>query len=61
MPFFDILAVVGTFAVAASARHAWREPGHLWRKLNSAALLLACFAAIWVAFSLHLLSPHLNY
>ncbi len=56
-----VLAIVGTIAVLANARYAWRATGGWWRKLNSAALVLACFATIWFAFSLHLLNLHLNY
>jgi hypothetical protein len=55
------LAIIGTIAVLANARHAWRSRGGWWRKLNSLALALACFATIWFAFSLHLLNVHLNY
>ncbi|WP_426701076.1 serine hydrolase domain-containing protein [Rhodanobacter sp. Col0626] len=56
-----VLAIVGTIAVIANARHAWRATGGWWRKLNSLALVLACFGTIWFAFSLHLLNLHLNY
>jgi hypothetical protein len=55
-----VLAIVGTIAVLANARYAWRATGW-WRKLNSVALVLACFATMWFAFSLHLLNLHLNY
>jgi hypothetical protein len=55
------LAIVGIVAACANAWCAWREPGGWWRKLNSAALVLACFATLWFAFSLHLLNLHLNY
>ena len=56
-----VLAVIGTLAVIANARHAWREPGGWWRKANSTMLVLACLAALWFVFSLHLLGLHLNY
>lgn len=56
-----VLAIVGTIAVLANARYAWRATGGWWRKLNSVALVLACFATMWFAFSLHLLNLHLNY
>ena len=52
---------IGTLAVIANARHAWREPGGWWRKANSTMLVLACLAALWFVFSLHLLGLHLNY
>ena len=45
----------------SNAFNAWHEHGGWWRKLNSTALVLACFAMIWFAFSLHLLNLHLNY
>jgi len=56
-----VLAIIGTFAAVMNAFHAWRERTGWWRKLNSSALVLACFAMIWFAFSLHLLNLHLNY
>lgn len=56
-----VLAIIGTIAALANARHAWRSHGGWWRKLNSLALVLACFVTIWFAFSLHLLNVHLNY
>lgn len=56
-----VLAIIGTIAALANACYAWRTPGGWWRKLNSLALVLACFATIWFAFSLHLLNVHLNY
>jgi CubicO group peptidase (beta-lactamase class C family) len=56
-----VLAIAGTVAALANARHAWREPGGWWRKLNSTALVLACLATVWFTLSLHLLSLHLNY
>jgi CubicO group peptidase (beta-lactamase class C family) len=56
-----VLAVIGTLAIVANARHAWREPGGWWRKTNSTMLVLACVAAFWFVFSLHLLGLHLNY
>ncbi|OOG59435.1 serine hydrolase domain-containing protein [Rhodanobacter sp. C03] len=56
-----VLAILGTVAVLANARCAWHEPGGWWRKLNSTALVLACCATLWFAFSLHLLNLHLNY
>ena len=56
-----LLAVVGTFAVIMNMRYAWGAVGGWWRKLNSLALTLACFATIWFVFSLHLLNLHLNY
>jgi CubicO group peptidase (beta-lactamase class C family) len=56
-----VLAIIGTIAALANARYAWRTRGSWWRKLNSLALVLACFATIWFAFSLHLLNVHLNY
>ena len=56
-----VLAIIGTIAAFKNAFHAWRERGGWWRKLNSVALLLACIATIWFAFSLHLLNLHLNY
>ena len=56
-----VLAIIGTIAAAMNAFHAWHEHGGWWRKLNSTALVLACFAMIWFAFSLHLLNLHLNY
>ena len=55
------LAVLGTVAVAVNAWHAWRMHGGWWRKLDSAILLIACFAATWFVVSQHLLSLHLNY
>ena len=55
------LAIIGTVAALANARHAWRTQGGRWRKLNSLVLVLACFTTIWFAFSLHLLNVHLNY
>jgi hypothetical protein len=55
------LAVVGIAAVIANVRYAWSERGRWWRKLHSAALLVACLAMAWFAFSLHLLNLHLNY
>lgn len=55
-----VLAIVGTL-VLANARHAWHATGGWGRKFNSIALVLACFATIWFAFSLHLLNLHLNY
>jgi CubicO group peptidase (beta-lactamase class C family) len=56
-----VLAIIGTIAAAMNAFHAWHERDGWWRKLNSSALVLACFAMIWFAFSLHLLNLHLNY
>jgi CubicO group peptidase (beta-lactamase class C family) len=56
-----VLAILGTVAVLANARCAWREPGGWWRKSNSTALVLACLATLWFVFSLHLLDVHLNY
>jgi CubicO group peptidase (beta-lactamase class C family) len=56
-----VLAILGTIAAMANARCAWSASGGWWRKLNSVALVLACFATIWFAFSLHLLNLHLNY
>lgn len=58
---FGVLAVIGTLAVIANAVCAWRERGPVWRKLSSAALLVACLAGVWFTFSLHLLNLHLNY
>ncbi len=56
-----VLAILGTVAVAMNAVCAWRQPSGWWRKTNSVLLLIACLAAIWFAFSLHLLNVHLNY
>lgn len=56
-----VLAILASAAAPMNVFHAWRVPGGWWRKLNSAALLLACLAMIWFAFSLHLLNLHLNY
>ena len=56
-----VLAILGTVAVAMNAVCAWRQPSGWWRKTNSLLLLIACLAAIWFAFSLHLLNVHLNY
>ena len=56
-----LLAIVGTIAAVMNAFHAWQERDGWWRKLNSVILVLACFATIWFAFSLHLLNLHLNY
>jgi CubicO group peptidase (beta-lactamase class C family) len=56
-----VLAIIGTVAAIMNAFHAWHERAGWWRKLNSAALVLACFSMIWFAFSLHLLNLHLNY
>ncbi|GAB2533494.1 serine hydrolase domain-containing protein [Rhodanobacter koreensis] len=56
-----LLAVIGSIAAIMNARHAWREPGRWWRKANSTVLALACLAALWFTFSLHLLNLHLNY
>jgi CubicO group peptidase (beta-lactamase class C family) len=66
-PVLRAIQLVGALAILASVAslmnlsHAWRVPGGWWRKLNSLALLLACLAMIWFAFSLHLLNLHLNY
>ena len=56
-----VLAILGTIAVVMNAVCAWRQPSGWWRKTNSLLLLIACLAAIWFAFSLHLLNVHLNY
>jgi hypothetical protein len=56
-----VLAIIGTIAAFMNTFHAWHDRDGWWRKLNSTALLLACFATIWFAFSLHLLNLHLNY
>jgi CubicO group peptidase (beta-lactamase class C family) len=56
-----VLAIIGTIAAFMNAFHAWKERGGWWRKLNSVALMLACFTTIWFAFSLHLLTLHLKY
>ena len=55
------LAIAGSIAAIMNLRYAWKLPGGWWRKLNSFALVLACFATIWFTISLHLLNLHLNY
>ena len=56
-----VLAILGIVAAAMNTWHAWRVPGGWWRKLNSAALLLACLTTLWFVASLHLLGLHLDY
>jgi len=56
-----VLATIGIVAVIVNVLYAWREPAGWWRKAGSALLLLACLVWVWVTFSLHLLSVHLNY
>jgi len=56
-----VLAIIGTIAAGMNAFHAWHARDGWWRRLNSAALVLACLATIWFNFSLHLLNLHLNY
>jgi CubicO group peptidase (beta-lactamase class C family) len=56
-----VCSMIGTLAVLMNAICAWRAPAGWWRKINSMLLLMACFALIWFAFSLHLMNLHLNY
>jgi hypothetical protein len=54
-------SLIGTAAALMNAVCAWRVPDGWWRKINSAMLLMAFFALIWFAISLHLLNLQLNY
>ena len=56
-----VFALLGIVPMLANVGHAWRENGGWWRKLNSLVLVVAGFATLWFAFSLHLLNLHLNY
>lgn len=56
-----VLALLGTVAALMNGVYAWRFASGWWRRLNSVLLLIAFLASIWFAFSLHLLSAHLNY
>jgi CubicO group peptidase (beta-lactamase class C family) len=55
------LALAGTVAAVGNAVLAWTEPSGWWRKVNSAALGLACVLASLMSLGLHLLKLGLNY
>jgi len=61
LQLIGLLAVLGTVAVTMYAWQAWRARGDVWRKVESAIVLLACLMSAWFVFSFHLLSPSLDY
>jgi len=57
-----VLAICGIVAVGAYVRAVWvSSAGLFWPKVRSALLLLACLATVWFCWSLHLLTPRLNF
>jgi len=60
--FFCLIGVVGVLVAAWNAVAVWSRPGRSWwARVSCILLLLATIDFAWIALSLHLITPTLNY
>ncbi len=59
--FIGILGAIGTVIVFYNLILGWTRGSGIWRKVQPAILLLACFGFLWFAYAANLLIPRSTY